>query len=81
LKRKLSKVNFERTCVVRYNPYSKISIRGSLDSKIPSQWEYCPNDQRNYLSLFLIAITLGRTATTHKATAGFLVHQEKIDDR
>ena len=81
LEKNLCKRNFERIYAVRYNPYSKTSIWGSLVSKIPIQWGHCPNDQRNYLSLFLSAITLGRTATLHKAIASFLVHQEKIDDR
>ena len=66
---------------MRYNPYSKISIKGSLATKIPSQWGYCVNDQRNYLSSFISTITFGGTATILTATAGFLVHQEKIDDR
>ena len=66
---------------MKYNPYSKISIRGSLVSMIPSQWGHCPNHQRK-LSYFISQCNYSwGTATIEKATAGFIVHQEKIDDR
>ena len=42
-----------------------------LVSNILYQWGHRQNGQRNYVTLFLSLITLGRIATIHKARAGF----------
>ena len=43
--------------------------------------EHSQNGQRNYVTLFLSAITLGTIATFQRAGAGFSCASGKINDR